>query len=63
MSIKKIKIGNPEKTKTGKTRILGMTVAQLTTLLERTAKKKEKSKIKNRIDRLTNLTEETQWKK
>jgi hypothetical protein len=40
---------DPNKTKTGKTRLGGLTVAQLTTLLEKEGKKKIKAKILNRI--------------
>jgi hypothetical protein len=40
---------DPNKTKTGKTRLGGLTVPQLTTLLEREGKRKVKAKILNRI--------------
>ena len=42
-------VNSPDKTKTGKTRLGGLTVAQLTTLLEREGKRKVKAKILNRI--------------
>jgi hypothetical protein len=47
-------VRDPNKTKTGKTRLGGLTVAQLTTLLEREGKKKIKAKILNRIRIVTN---------
>ena len=40
---------DPNKTKTGKQRLGGLTVQQLTTLLEREGKRKIKAKILNRI--------------
>ena len=40
---------DPNKTKTGKTRLGGLTVAQLNALVEREGKKKIRAKIKNRI--------------
>jgi hypothetical protein len=42
-------VRDPNKTKTGKTRLGGLTVPQLTTLLEKEGKKKIKAKILNRI--------------
>ena len=42
-------VKDPNKTKTGKTRLGGLTVSQLNTLLEREGKKKIKAKIRNRI--------------
>lgn len=42
-------VRSPDKTKTGKTRLGGLTVAQLTTLLEKEGKKKIQAKIRNRI--------------
>ena len=42
-------VRSPDKTKTGKTRLGGLTVAQLTTLVEKEGKKKIKAKILNRI--------------
>jgi hypothetical protein len=42
-------VRDPNKTKTGKTRLGGLTIAQLTTLLEKEGKKKVKAKILNRI--------------
>jgi hypothetical protein len=50
----RIKSRDPQKTRTGKTRIFGMTVAQLTELAGTTSKKKERAKISNRISVLTN---------
>ena len=43
-------VRDPNKTKTGKTRLGGLTVPQLTVLLEKEGKKKIKAKIRNRID-------------
>ena len=40
---------DPNKTKTGKTRLGGLTVSQLTTMVEKEGKKKIKAKILNRI--------------
>ena len=40
---------DPNKTKTGKTRLGGLTVAQLSALVEKEGKKKIRAKIKNRI--------------
>ena len=42
-------IRDPNKTKTGKTRLGGLTVPQLTVLLEKEGKKKIKAQIRNRI--------------
>jgi hypothetical protein len=42
-------VRDPNKTKTGKTRLGGLTVSQLTALLEREGKKKIRAKIRNRI--------------
>jgi len=42
-------IRDPNKTKTGKTRLGGLTVAQLTVLAEKEGKKKIRAKIQNRI--------------
>lgn len=42
-------VRDPNRTKTGKTRLGGLTVAQLTALLEKEGKKKTKAKILNRI--------------
>ena len=42
-------VRDPTKTKTGKTRLGGLTVAQLTTLVEKEGKKKIQAKILNRI--------------
>ena len=42
-------VKDPNKTKTGKTRLGGLTVAQLTVLSEKEGKKKVKAKILNRI--------------
>ena len=42
-------VRDPNKTKTGKTRLGGLTVTQLTTLLEKEGKRKIKAKIQNRI--------------
>ena len=50
----RIKSRDPQKTKSGKTRIFGMTIAQLTELANTTSKKKELAKISNRITTLTN---------
>ena len=40
---------DPNKTKTGKQRLGGLTVAQLSALVEKEGKKKIRAKIKNRI--------------
>ena len=40
---------DPNKTKTGKQRLDGLTVAQLSALVEKEGKKKIRAKIKNRI--------------
>jgi len=40
---------DPNKTKTGKTRLGGLTVTQLNALVEKEGKKKIRAKIKNRI--------------
>ena len=42
-------IRDPNRTKTGKTRLGGLSVAQLTALLEKEGKKKIQAKIRNRI--------------
>ena len=42
-------VKDPNKTKTGKTRLGGLTVAQLTVLSEKEGKKKVRAKILNRI--------------
>ena len=42
-------VRDPNKTKTGKQRLGGLTVTQLTTLLEKEGEKKVKAKILNRI--------------
>jgi hypothetical protein len=42
-------VRDPNKTKTGKTRLGGLTVAQLTALVEKEGKKKVRAKILNRI--------------
>ena len=42
-------VRDPNKTKTGKTRLGGLTVAQLSALLEKEGKKKNQAKILNRI--------------
>jgi hypothetical protein len=42
-------IRDPNKTKTGKTRLGGLTVAQLTAMVEKEGKKKIQAKIRNRI--------------
>jgi hypothetical protein len=42
-------VRDPNKTKSGKTRLGGLTVAQLTTLVEKEGKKKIRAKILNRI--------------
>jgi hypothetical protein len=42
-------IRDPNKTKTGKTRLGGLTVAQLTAMVEKEGKKKIRAKILNRI--------------
>ena len=42
-------VRDPNKTKTGKTRLGGLTVAQLTALVEKEGKKKIRAKILNRI--------------
>ena len=43
-------VRDPNKTKTGKTRLGGLTVPQLSVLLEREGKKKIQAKIRNRIE-------------
>ena len=42
-------VRDPNKTKTGKTRLGGLTVTQLTALVEKEGRKKNKAKILNRI--------------
>ena len=42
-------IRDPNKTKTGKTRLGGLTVAQLTAMVEKEGKRKIRAKIRNRI--------------
>lgn len=42
-------VRDPNKTKTGKTRLGGLTVSQLESLVEKEGKKKIKAKILNRI--------------
>ena len=42
-------VRDPNRTKTGKTRLGGLTVAQLTALIEKEGKKKIRAKILNRI--------------
>jgi hypothetical protein len=42
-------VRDPNKTKTGKTRLGGLTVSQLTVLVEKEGKRKIKAKILNRI--------------
>jgi hypothetical protein len=42
-------VRDPNKTKSGKTRLGGLTVSQLTTLAEKEGKKKIRAKILNRI--------------
>jgi hypothetical protein len=42
-------VKDPNKTKTGKTRLGGLTVSQLTALVEKEGRKKIKAKILNRI--------------
>ena len=42
-------VRDPNRTKTGKTRLGGLTVAQLTQLAEKEGKKKTRAKIQNRI--------------
>lgn len=42
-------VRDPNKTKTGKTRLGGLTVSQLTVLVEKEGKKKIRAKIQNRI--------------
>ena len=42
-------VRDPNKTKSGKTRLGGLTVSQLTALVEKEGKKKIKAKILNRI--------------
>jgi hypothetical protein len=42
-------VNSPDRTKTGKTRLNGLTVSQLTALAEKEGKKKVKAKILNRI--------------
>lgn len=47
-----VKKANPMQTRTGKPRLGPLNLTQLQTLLEKTAKKKEKSKIQRRINTL-----------
>jgi hypothetical protein len=42
-------VRDPNKTKTGKTRLGGLTVSQLTAMVEKEGKKKIRAKILNRI--------------
>jgi hypothetical protein len=42
-------VRDPNKTKTGKTRLGGLTVTQLTALVDKEGRKKNKAKILNRI--------------
>ena len=42
-------VRDPNKTKTGKTRLSGLTVSQLTAMAEKEGKKKIRAKILNRI--------------
>ena len=51
-----IKKANPMQTRTGKPRLGPLNVAQLTQLLEKTSKNKEKSKILRRLDTLNKRT-------
>ena len=44
-----VKKANPMQTRTGKPRLGPLNLTQLQTLLEKTAKKKDKAKIRNRI--------------
>ena len=44
-----VKKANPMQTRTGKPRLGPLNLTQLNTLLEKTAKKKDKAKIQNRI--------------
>ena len=47
-------VKDPNRTKTGKTRLGGLTVSQLTALVEKEGRKKIKAKILNRIRIVTN---------
>jgi hypothetical protein len=47
-------VRDPNRTKTGKTRLGGLTVTQLTALVEKEGRKKIKAKILNRIRIVTN---------
>jgi hypothetical protein len=49
-------IKDPNKTKSGNTRLGGLTVAQLTVLAEKEGKKKIRAKIQNRIRIVTSRT-------
>ena len=42
-------VRDPNKTKTGKTRLGGLTVSQLTAMVDKEGKRKIKAKIRNRI--------------
>ena len=46
---KRNQVRDPNKTKTGKTRLGGLTVSQLTAMVEKEGKKKIRAKILNRI--------------
>ena len=47
-------VRDPNRTKTGKTRLGGLTVTQLTALVEKEGRKKIRAKILNRIRIVTN---------
>jgi hypothetical protein len=49
MMAQRNQVRDPNRTKSGKTRLGGLTVAQLTTLVEKEGKKKIRAKILNRI--------------
>ncbi len=49
---KKVRIANPMLTKNGKQRLGPLSLTQLTDMLEKTSRPKDKGKIKNRIKEL-----------
>jgi hypothetical protein len=51
-SSQKNRVADPNKTKNGKTRLGPLNIQQLETMLEKTARPKEKSKIINRLRQL-----------
>lgn len=49
MSNKRVKLADPNRTKNGKIRIKGMTVPQLTAMIEKESKPKIKARMRQRI--------------